>query len=120
MANLGHQSLPPTNLGRVDEEMAHPRGGYPNYSNNVEVQDNSPSWQPQFCTDPPDGHIRNLIVTGDTQRTGIRIVLYQIQHNFLVVLNSYSLLTFLFARDGWSISGASMQGRGWAGNLLSE
>ncbi|GFY28476.1 uncharacterized protein TNCV_1971291 [Trichonephila clavipes] len=26
MASLGHQSLPPTNLGRVDEEMASPSG----------------------------------------------------------------------------------------------
>ncbi|GFU60009.1 uncharacterized protein TNCV_3237911 [Trichonephila clavipes] len=26
MASLGHQSLPPTNLGRVDEEMASPGG----------------------------------------------------------------------------------------------
>ncbi|GFS84549.1 hypothetical protein TNCV_4607091 [Trichonephila clavipes] len=24
MASLGHQSLPPTNIGRVDEEMASP------------------------------------------------------------------------------------------------
>ncbi|GFW09054.1 hypothetical protein TNCV_3081461 [Trichonephila clavipes] len=28
--NLGHQSLPPTDLGRVDEERASPRGGYHN------------------------------------------------------------------------------------------
>ncbi|GFV22026.1 hypothetical protein TNCV_4527111 [Trichonephila clavipes] len=28
MASLGHQSLPPTDLGRVDEEMASPSGGY--------------------------------------------------------------------------------------------
>ncbi|GFU43730.1 hypothetical protein TNCV_651481 [Trichonephila clavipes] len=27
MASLGHQSLPPTNLGRVDEEMVPPVGG---------------------------------------------------------------------------------------------
>ncbi|GFY03242.1 hypothetical protein TNCV_1172021 [Trichonephila clavipes] len=26
MAGLGHQSLPPTDLGRVDEEMASPGG----------------------------------------------------------------------------------------------
>ncbi|GFU45586.1 uncharacterized protein TNCV_4494451 [Trichonephila clavipes] len=26
MASLGHQSLPPTNLGRVDEEMTSPGG----------------------------------------------------------------------------------------------
>ncbi|GFW33514.1 hypothetical protein TNCV_2210491 [Trichonephila clavipes] len=70
MASLGLQSLPPTELGRVDEETAFP-GGKP------------------LLHDPTDGHMGNPDMTGNSQHTGTMIVLYQIQHSLLFVWCSY-------------------------------
>ncbi|GBN93553.1 hypothetical protein AVEN_206413-1 [Araneus ventricosus] len=57
--------------------------------------------------DPPDCHMGNPDMTGDSPRTGTGIVLYQIQHSLLIVWHSYSSLTFLCIHDEGSVVGQS-------------
>ncbi|GBN36536.1 hypothetical protein AVEN_132036-1 [Araneus ventricosus] len=55
--------------------------------------------------DPPDCHMGNPDMTGDSPRTGTGIVLHQTKHSLHIVWRSYSSLTFLCVHDEGSAVG---------------